>query len=253
MISIALKNYPYITIITPTFNAETHLEQTINSVEAQNYGRMEYLIIDGGSTDGTLEIIRSSGSVTRWISEPDDGISDAFNKGIRMATGEIIGIINADDYYHPDAFCAVAEAVGESPEAGIYYGDAIHERFDGSGVFRFRAEQDVGRSIWRRMPVSHPATFVRKSVYEKYGLFDPGYRLAMDYDLILRMFLNGVKFQYCNSVLAHFRYGQDRGFEGLREVRDIATANGRSRYNAYIHYLVACIKASVRKFQTRLL
>lgn len=242
---------PSISIITPTYNASRYLEQTLASVAEQDYPATEYIIVDGGSTDATMDIIRAhSGLVTRWVSEPDNGISDAFNKGIALATGEIIGIINADDYYHPGALAAVAKAVCEQPEYDVYYGDAIYERFDSGGVFRFRPDKDVGKNIWRRMPVSHPATFVRRTAYERYGLFDTRYRLAMDYELVMRMYRGGARFHYVEEILSHFRYGQPCRLDGLREVRDIAVANGLSPIIAGIRYGEALIKERVKRLLT---
>lgn len=243
-----MKTLPKISIVTPTFNAARYLLQTIRSIATQRYPHVEYIVIDGGSTDGTLDIVKAhEGLISRWISEPDDGISDAFNKGISMATGEIIGIINADDYYHPGAFDAVVSGSAENPAADVYFGDAIHERFDGSGTFLFKPALPIRKFIWRRMPISHPATFVRRSAYERFGLYDTRYRFAMDYDLILRMYRRGAKFCYISSTLAHFRYGQDRGVEGLREVRQSAICNGLPPILAYYNYFLGILKARVKE------
>jgi glycosyltransferase involved in cell wall biosynthesis len=240
--------FPKISIITITFNAERYLAQTMDSVAGQQYPDLEYIIVDGGSTDATLAIVKSRGGlVTKLISEPDNGISDAFNKGIRLATGEIIGIINADDYYHQGALDAVAQVVQEHPDDDVYYGNAIHERFDGSGAFHFRPAREIDRHIWRRMPISHPATFVRRTAYERFGHFETRYRLAMDYDLVLRMYRNGARFRYVDAVLSHFRYGQDRGFSGLRELRDIAVVHGLSPFTAHALFYITCFKAQTKR------
>ena len=115
-----MANSPRISIITPTYNAARYLEQTMESVAAQGYPDLEYIVVDGGSTDATLDMVRDRPElVTTWISEPDKGISDAFNKGISMATGEIVGIINADDYYHPGALAVVARAACEQGRIGF--------------------------------------------------------------------------------------------------------------------------------------
>ncbi len=247
-----MANSPRISIITPTYNAARYLEQTMASVAAQEYPALEYIVVDGGSTDATLDMVRDRPElVTRWISEPDKGISDAFNKGISMATGEIVGIINSDDYYHPGALAVVARAACEHPEADVFYGDALYERFDGSGVFRFRPDPNVGHNIERRMPICHPATFVRLTAYQRYGVFDLRYRLAMDYELLFRMFRAGARFQYVNQVLSHFRYGQPGRADGLREVKDIAIANGVPAFVAWIRYGEALIKERIRLLLAR--
>lgn len=238
---------PKISIITITFNAERYLTQAIESVGEQRYPNLEYIIVDGGSTDGTLSIVKSYPDlVTRWISEPDNGISDAFNKGIRMASGEIIGIINADDGYLPGALPAVAQAVQDHPDFEVYYGNAIHERFDGSGVYQFRPVPKIGPEIWRRMPVSHPATFVRRSAYERFGVFDTRCPLAMDYELLLRFYRSGARFLYMDSLLARFRYGQDRGLGVLKEIRDSRIRNGQSSFTANIQYCQNLLREKVK-------
>lgn len=239
---------PKISIITVTLNAARYLAQTLDTVAGQQYPNLEYIIVDGGSTDATLSIVRSRGSlVSQLISEPDNGISDAFNKGIRMAGGDIIGIINADDYYHPGALDAVTRAAQERPDHDVYYGDAIHERFDGTGAFLFRPAHEIGQDIWRRMPVSHPATFVRRTAYERFGLFDSRYRLAMDYDLVMRMFRGGARFSYVDAVLAHFRYGQASSVAGLRESRRIVIENGLPPLVAAWRYCEAAVKVWLKQ------
>lgn len=239
-----------ISIITPTLNAEKYLRQTIDSIAAQQYQDLEYIIVDGGSTDQTLEIVKNSGIVTRWISEPDHGIGDAFNKGIRMTTGEIVGILNADDYYHDGALVAVSEAVEAHPDCGIYYGDAMHEAFDGSYAFRFSPPRDLSYAIRYRMPLSHPAVFVRREAYIRHGAFDTRFKLAMDYELIMRMHCSGVRFHQIEHVLAHFRCGQDRRNDGLREVREISIKYGLPSLEAYGRYALACFKARFRFLKT---
>jgi len=239
---------PKITVITPTFNAEKYLEQILDTVAEQNYPNLEYIIVDGGSTDKTMQIVRGArkGLITRWISEPDHGISDAFNKGIQMATGDIVGIINADDGYLPGALAAVAETAQNHPDSDVYYGNAIHERFDGTDVYEFRPKPQIGPDIWRSMPVSHPATFVRRLAYERFGLFDTRCPLAMDYELLLRFYCMGANFQHVNAFIARFRYGQARGLGVLKEVRDSRIRNGQAPFLANCSYLQSYTRALVK-------
>lgn len=201
---------PRLSIVTPTFNSATHLEQTIHSVLKQGYPDLEYIIIDGGSTDGTLDLIQHYNTeITYSISEPDAGIADAFNKGIAAATGDVIGIINSDDFYAPHALQRVAQRFLETRnqlqhDLFLLHGD-LHW-LDGRGSRRVKPRRWPG-AIHYDMPVLHPTCFVPRTVYEAVGLFDTGYRLAMDYDWLLRCWLSGVQFEYIPEVLAHFRAG----------------------------------------------
>lgn len=192
---------PLVTIITIVYNGQEHIAGTIRSVAEQTYRNLEYIIVDGGSTDNTLEIVRASGNVvTRVISEKDRGISHAFNKGIEMSSGSIIGMINADDWYAPDAVARVVAAIGNHHVA---HGD-LH-----------RWEQDrphaivVGehRRLYREMTINHPTVFVRRECYLRYGLFDERYECAMDYDLLLRLLTAGCSFIHIPAVLANMRRG----------------------------------------------
>lgn len=191
-----------ISIITITYNSEKTLEDTIKSIAAQKYKELEYLIIDGGSTDQTLEIVkRNTAVVTHWISEPDRGISDAFNKGIRMATGDVIGIINSDDLLAENALRNIAKNMSYDTE--VFYGNAIYFS-ENQQKFRVKPHDNID-DLRKCMALVHPATFVRKSAYEKYGDFDLSYTCIMDRELLLRMYLGGAKFQFFDADLAWMR------------------------------------------------
>lgn len=229
-------------IITITFNSREYLEETIKSVLSQDFADFEYLLIDGGSTDGTLEIIKrhaDADSRIKWSSEPDEGISDAFNKGIRMAQGEIIGILNSDDKYAPGALHALAAAFASDPTCDVVHGDML--RFQGvTPLFRLRSAP-VDERVWHDMPVNHPATFVRLTAYERVGLFDTRLKVAMDYELVLRLYLAGCRFCYLERVLAHMRYGgvsDERFMAARREVFAVTIAAGYPRWRAVSWYLI---------------
>jgi len=218
---------PRISIVTPTYNSAAYLEQTIQSVLCENYPGVEYTIIDGGSTDGTLEIIRKyERHLAGWISEPDDGISDAFNKGIARATGEMIGIINSDDFYEPGALHAIANAFDPNDADVILHGDLCLRHAEGEQ--RLRPQLWPG-AFYRYMPVFHPTCFVPRGVYERVGTFDCSYHSAMDYDFVLRATRAGIRLQYVEQLIAHFRIGgasnQDLG-RGHREVYRSQRQNG---------------------------
>lgn len=191
-----------ISIITITYNSEKTLEDTIRSIAKQQYANLEYLIVDGGSSDRTLDIISQYPEVvTKWISEPDQGISDAFNKGIRMATGDVIGIINSDDMLSENALQLVADNM--ESDTDVFYGNTISF---GEGIKKFRRRPEADLEVLRKgMALQHPATFVRKSAYEKYGMFDLSYQCIMDRELLLRMYVGGAKFQYIDADLAWMR------------------------------------------------
>jgi glycosyltransferase involved in cell wall biosynthesis len=190
---------PLVSIITVAYNAELFIEKTIKSVLSQTYSPIEYIIIDGGSTDNTVDIIKEySDRIAYWCSEKDNGISDAFNKGLSKATGDIIGIINADDWYKNDTLEIVVNNFGS---ADIVYGDLQlwkREKKD----FIQKGNHSL---LAREMTVNHPTVFIKKSCYEKLGNFREEYKCAMDYDLMLRFYTNNCVFKYIPFVLSNMR------------------------------------------------
>lgn len=191
-----------VSIITVCFNAELTIEQTIRSVIEQSYQNIEYIIVDGRSSDHTLDIIaKYADKISKVISEPDKGIYDAMNKGIKNATGDIIGILNSDDWYEKDAIERVVE-VFERSDSQIVHGDVRFIYGDGSSK---DTVTDSMNKLWYEMVVRHPATFVRREVYQKEGMFDDTFRVAGDYEFILRCYANNVKFYYLNTILTNFR------------------------------------------------
>jgi len=204
---------PLISIITVTYNAADYLAQTIESVLAQTHPNIEYIIIDGGSIDGTVDIIRNYESqITntlkhfKFVREKDNGIYDAMNKGIRMAQGELIGIVNASDYYEPNTVERVVDAYLQNNDVGIFHGNMNMLNEDGS-FFKLKKPNINLEELYQGMSIYHPTFFVAKSVYEKYGLFDLQYKIAADFDFALRCNSAGVKFFYIDSVISNFRKG----------------------------------------------
>lgn len=194
---------PLISIITVVLNGAKHLEETIASVRNQTYGNIEYIIIDGGSTDGTLEIIRKNeDSIDYWESAPDDGIYFAMNKGIVLANGELIGILNADDYYLPDTVKRVVEA-NDEPRGHIYYGDMRTLLPNGQYA---DLKPDLSR-MDEKPSVFHPTCFVAKTVYTQAGMFDTRYKISADYEFLLRCIRRKMSFHYIPQALTVFRTG----------------------------------------------
>lgn len=193
-----------ISIITVCLNSEKTIEKTIQSVAGQEDDDYEYIVIDGNSTDSTLEIVRNYEEyIAVVVSEPDQGVYDAMNKGIRLATGDVIGIINADDWYEPGTLKAIRHYFAYS-DAEVIYGNL--NLISETGEIKKLIPGNIEK-IRYEMATPHPTVFVRREVYKKYGDFRLDYRLAADYELMLRLYTNGVIFGYVNRVIANFRQG----------------------------------------------
>lgn len=197
-----MERKPLITIITICFNSEKTLERTIDSVAKQQYPNIEYIIIDGGSKDNTIEIIkRRRDDIDIWISEPDNGISDAFNKGIKRAHGDIVGIINSDDGLMPGALSRLAKEY--EPGIDIYIGELI-SRDEAQGIEHKSVSPPKKFTFMTDSHITHPSTFITKDAYDKFGLYDEKCKTAMDYDLLLRMYRGGARIKTIKYPLAFF-------------------------------------------------
>jgi glycosyltransferase involved in cell wall biosynthesis len=223
-------NHMQVSIITVTYNAKDSLEQTMQSVFSQTYPGIEYILIDGGSTDGTVNIIKKYESkISLWISERDQSIYDAMNKGIRLAKGELIGMINAGDYYEPDAVERMVEAALQHSDYDIFHGNINLLNEDGS-FFKLKKPNPDLSQFYKGMSLFHPTLFVRRAVYKKkIGLYDIHFKIAADFDFILRNYLDGTGFYYLDSVIANFKQGgisvKNKKITNL-ECRDILYKNG---------------------------
>ena len=211
-----------VSIITVCLNSGKTIEKTIQSVMSQTYKNIEYIIIDGQSVDGTLEIIEKyRNQIAKCISEKDNGLYDAMNKGIALATGEIIGIINSDDWYAPDAVENIVKMFQQG-STGVVYGGMEIVYSDGRTS---RVKNGPLEQMLYRMVVPHPTAFVRKEIYDTVGNFDLKYKIVADYDLFLRMYLQDVKMQQITSVIAYFRDGglsTSHAAKCAEEVREVA-------------------------------
>ena len=196
-------NRPLISIITVVYNGVETIEQTIQSVINQIYKNTEYIIVDGGSNDGTVEIIKKYETrITKWISEPDDGIYDAINKGIKLSKGAIVGIVNSDDWLDENALSVVVQTSNVHQNVGVYHGLLAYWN---KGVNVMIGGTDA--AYLSSKMIEHPTCFVRKEVYEKVGLFNCAYLAAADYDFMLRAKECGIKFLLIPVVLSNFRIG----------------------------------------------
>jgi glycosyltransferase involved in cell wall biosynthesis len=202
---------PRISVITGVLNGVEHIADCIESVLGQNLGSLEYIVVDGGSTDGTVEVIkRYRGRITSWISERDAGIYDALNKGIRLATGEIIGFLHADDIYAHDRVLETVDADLARTDAQSCYGDVVYvDRRNAARVIRTWKSSPYRPGLLRTgwMP-PHPTFFVRREIYEKLGGFNTDFRIAADYELMLRFLERGaISTHYIPEVLVKMRWG----------------------------------------------
>lgn len=197
---------PLISIVTPSFNQGHFIEATIRSVVEQDYPRIEYIVMDGASTDETVAILQRYADRIRWRSEPDKGQADAINKGLRMATGEILAYLNSDDTYLPGAFTTVARYFAENQEAGLVYGDCYAVDADGEMYGLIKGHPfDVQRMILRGEFVPQQAAFWSRQAMDAVGLFDTSLHFCMDHDYFIRI---GQRFpaHYTAQPIANFRF-----------------------------------------------
>lgn len=202
-----------ISIITATYNSGDTLRDTLESIRQQTYQDIESIVVDGGSKDNTLDIVREYERLLpgklRWISEPDKGIYDAMNKGIKMATGEIIGLLNSDDFYTTDSVLDTVAQHFADYDTDAIYGDVHYVSHDLRKKKRYYSSHLFRRS-WMRfgfMP-AHPSFYCRKEIYFKYGFFDLSYRIAADFECLLRfIFVNHIKTHYIPMDFVTMRVG----------------------------------------------
>lgn len=234
-----MANHPLISIITVCYNSESTIEETIISVISQDYDNFEYLIIDGGSTDETLRIIdKYRDKIAVLVSEPDKGISDAFNKGIRSASGDVIGLINSDDLLADGALRVIANNF--SSDIDVYRGNMIIEDRPSGKIYQSRPTMMFSKTS-RISNVCHPSTFVKKEAYQKWGSYRIEFKYMMDVDLLYRFYFSGAKFKYIDASLAVFRTGgrtADAWSEKLGEYKQMLLFNNFPKWLIIVR--IAC-------------
>ncbi len=204
-----------ISIVTPSLNQGAYLNETLDSVRRQGYPFIEHLVVDGFSTDTTLEILSAKKGPNwdhlRWASEKDGGCTQALNKGIRLATGDIIGWLNSDDRYREDCLETVAKVFSEYPDVDIVYGDFTFMSETGKHL-RVRREIEFSRLVLfyhRISPIPSTATFFRRRIFDEGNFFDESLQFAMDYEFFVRLANKGYKFKHVRALLADFRLHPD--------------------------------------------
>jgi len=237
------KKKAVISIVTVCLNCDKTIAKTIDSVKQQKTNEVEYIIIDGGSHDGTADIVRSYGDVVDvFVSEPDKGISDAFNKGIAQSSGEIIGLLNADDQFIPGTVEKVLNWFRGNPETEILHGD----------VFLYERAQFIKQIRpprfwwlpWRLVLFNHPATFVRKAVYERWGGYRTDYRIAMDVERLAFWSKNGCRISHLSAPLVSMASGGlsgRSGYLGVSEKRRALLEHGYNRLLVELQFVTGLL------------
>jgi len=239
-----------LTIIFPVLNNVAGLERAVDSALHARYKGVELIVIDGGSTDGTLEVIKSyKDEIAYWESGLDSGIADAFNRGIERATGSIIGILNSDDVLEPGALKSLFETVDSNPSAEVYYGSLRY--YNPEKDYSYIRKPDITQ-MKRRMSIFHPAMFVQKTCYEAVGLYDCNHAHAMDSEWCHRAMVSGAVFCEVPAVLATMSLGGVSDLEykkSLSQYRDSTVKHGiASSIDANFYYWIHLLQKIVMGF-----
>lgn len=203
---LSSNDQPLVSVVTPSYNQGAFLEQTICSVLDQDYPNIEYIVVDGGSTDGSLELLRKySQQIAWWVSEPDNGQTDAINKGFSRANGQILAWLNSDDTYLERTVSEAVKFLQEHPQVGMVYGDANLIDEEGEIIGKFPARQTDHRRLMRGyVHIPQQAAFFRAHLWRQVGPLDPSFYFAMDYDLWVRL-SKRAPLKYHPRLWANFR------------------------------------------------
>jgi glycosyltransferase involved in cell wall biosynthesis len=240
-----------ITVITAVFNGIDTIEQSILSVINQSYDNIEYIVIDGGSSDGTVEVIRNyAAAIDYWVTEPDEGIYDAWNKGVRLASGDWLAFLGGDDVYLAGAMQAYAGTIARYRDQSLEYISSRVNLTTGSQVRRTIGRRWNWNSFKRNMNIAHVGSLHSRSLFEKYGLFDISYKIGGDYEFLLRAG-SDLRAAYMPSVTVNMGIGgaSDNNLLGFREkARAKITTGGQNRLMSHIERLVAVGKWKLRRW-----
>ena len=214
---------PKISIITVSFNSQSTIKHTIQSVASQDYQNKEYILIDGASTDWTLDIISFlKDKINYFVSEKDNGIYNAMNKGIKASSGDIIGILNSDDFYSNNEVLSKVANIFEETDCDCLYGDLVYvDKGDARKIVRYWKSREFSkRKLRMGWMLPHPTFFVKKEIYEKYGLYNLKLKTAADYEMILRLLHNdSIKVEYLPEILIKMRIGGESNSSFLNRLK----------------------------------
>lgn len=205
-----------VSIVTPSYNQGQFIERTLQSVASQTGAEIEHVIFDGGSTDNTFEVLKNFSPPVRWVSKKDKGQTDAVNQGIRTTDGAIIGWLNSDDIYYPNAIARIVEFFAQHPEIDVVYGMADHIDLDDKAFESYPTEPWDFTRLQETCFICQPALFFRRRVIEQHGFLDESLHYCMDYEYWLRLGSAGVRFGYLEEKLAGSRLYADNKTLGDR-------------------------------------
>ncbi|HUX95572.1 MAG TPA: glycosyltransferase family 2 protein [Bacteroidales bacterium] len=238
-----------VSVITVSYNSVSTISDTIKSVLNQTYPNIEYIIVDGGSTDGTVELIKSFGDkITRFVSENDNGIYDAINKGIRLATGKIVGILNSDDFFFDDNIVENIVSHFETFDIDAVYGDVRFVRpLETGTIIRYYSSKkfEIGKFKSGQMP-AHPSFYMKRELFEKFGYYSADYQIAADFEFLLRyLYLHKIRTKYIEMPFVTMRAGGisnksiKSNFRLNKEIRRACRENGinTNYFHIYSKYL----------------
>jgi glycosyltransferase involved in cell wall biosynthesis len=239
---------PLISVITVVYNRLKYLEEAILSVLKQTYNNIEYIVIDGGSTDGTLDIIKKyDNRIDYWISEPDKGMYFALNKGIQLTNGELIGICHSDDYYFSNEVIEHLVNMHEKENADVYHGDMISISDEGSSSDRIVSNADLITKTHNS--IIHPTTFVKRELFYNMGFYNTKYRSAADYELMIRLKLAHCKFCHLGIIVCVMRIGsKDRISNNCYSHLEAYEFHKVLHTDNHFQYLVSYLRCIITKF-----
>ena len=246
---------PLVSVVTPSLNQGRFIGDAVRSVLGQDYPRIEYLVVDGGSTDGTLAVLAGHDGAIRWISEPDHGQAAAINKGFRLASGEVLAWLNSDDLYEPQAVSAAVAYLQAHPDTAMVYGDATHvdAQDEEIGPCAYVGPFDLDRLVHESDYIVQPAAFFRRSAFEAVGGLDESLHWGMDYDLWLKI-ARRFPIAYLPRKLARYRQtGENKTalgrFDRFEEIKRIGQRHGAGGLPATfgVDYFWLCVKEAWRR------